>query len=109
MLRFYFTNETIFLYDISQYVAKRLCSLVTFEPEEKKPWKRNCVIDDKRTNRWDEYRFRALCGWHWTVVSIKSTNGLFAAVSEIDFECRIENRFPITLIRFTSPSKSTRM
>jgi len=35
-------------------------------------------------------------------MSIKSTNGLFAAVSEIDFECRIENRFSITLIRFTS-------
>lgn len=104
MLRFYFTNETTFIYDISQYVAKRLRTSITFERE-----KRNCVIDDKRTNRRREYRFCALCGRHWTMVSIKSTNGLFAAVSEIDFECRIENRFPITLIRFTSPSKSTRM
>lgn len=37
-----------------------------------------------------------LRGWHWTVMPIKNTDGLFAAVSEIDFECRIENRFSIT-------------
>lgn len=39
-------------------------------------------------------------------MSIKSISGLFAAVSEIDFERRrIENRFSITFIRLNSPFK----